>query len=566
MKSWFKKVCCVSIALLFSVGIFTGCKDTFKGGEGSYKTTFDIYMGITGPTTAIENTPIGKEILKRTNVDLSIEYGVGDVDSRLTMMMFSEDYPDLILPNSQDNQTRLIAKKALVDMSKYENTDAYKAVYAAYDCGEYNLLDMIKQSRGGVYYLPYLMTGAGGDNTIEQTFYIQNAVLKEFDYPEVKTLEQYWKVISDYYAKYPTINGLGTIGYTMQNETGNSWRFDSITNPVPAIYGYQNDGGWFVDMQSDGKYKVVSQSGSNQEYEYFKKINGYYKENLIDKEFYTHNTDQWFAKMGSGRVLAYFGWGYEITEINGMLSSAGMTDRTFVPVRLLVDGVTKDRYNGHGPHDISRGMGISVNCKDPLRAIQFFADMLDEDVYKIRKWGIEGEDYAKNADGSVIMDQATYNKYVNSQNAERRGFSGATFLGFPERPWANFTFSDGMKPMPSNNTDYQSYELTALEKEYLGKYGYKSYADMFDVFDMPYGYAYTAANGFDAASDSKKVLTALEEIRHTNITAIITASNFETAWAKYKSDIEKIQYGGLAKVEQAMTAEINKRVEEGRFA
>lgn len=573
MRRAAKAVVAVAMAALMSFGILSGCDNGSgpSGQGGGYQTTISFFMGTASPTVAIENTPIGQKIMDELKVDFDIEYGVGDVDGRLNLMMFGEDYPDVVLPNSQDNQQRLIDKGALIDMSEYLDTEPGKLIYEAYDCGTYNLIDMIINAHGGLYYLPYLMAGSAVGNTLEQAFYIQAAVLEEYDYPEVTTLEQYFGLIADYKEANPQIDGMDTIGYTMQNETTDAWKFDDITNPVPALNGYQNDGGWFVDLQSDGTYKAYSQCGTQQEYDYFKKMSEYYKQGLIDPEFVTQNTDQWNQKMASGRVLGYFGWGYEVTGVNGLLTEAGKENRVFLPVRLLADGVEHDKYHSQGLHDISRGMGISINCEDPLRVMEFFAGMISEDIYKLRKWGIEGEDYNKDAEGNVIMDQETYNKYVNSEVQNTRGFAGATFLGFPERPYSSFTFSDGMDCMPSLNSEYQAFSLSDYDKAYLAKYGYTSYSDMFDKFEMPYGYAYTIADGFPAESDYSKAIVQLDSIRmgSNGVTELIRLQNhssFDEAWEDYTDAIGGIQYGGLTAVEEAITAEIAKRIEEGRFA
>lgn len=565
MKQTTKICAALALSALMSASVLAGCADT--GQEGG-TLNLSMYVGTAAPTVAIENTAVGKEIMRELDVDFDIEYGVGDVDSRLTLMMFSEDYPDVILPNSQDNQKRLIQKGALIDMQEYLDTEAGQLIYEAYDCGTYNLIDMIINSNGGLYYLPYLMAGSAVGNTIEQAYYIQIGVLEEYDYPEITTLEDYFDIIARYKKDHPQMYGLDTIGYTMQNETTDAWKFDNITNPVPALNGYQNDGGWFVDLQDDGTYTVSSQCGTEEEYEYFKKMNEYYNQGLIDPEFVTQNTDLWNEKMVSGRVLGYFGWGYEVVGVNGLLIEAGKPESCFVPLRLLNEGVEHDKYHSSGLHDISRGMGISVNCRNPERVMEFFAGMLSEDIYKMRKWGIEGEDYKKDADGNVIMDQETYNKYVNSNNINQRGIAGATFLGFPERPYSSFSFSDGMACMPSMDSDYQSYTLTEYDKAYLEKYGYTSYSDMFDKFEMPYGYAYTIADGFDANTDARKVITQLDEIRLRDVTALIRAGSgqFEAAWKEYTDALDSIQYGGLDFVEEKMSEEIALRIEEGRFA
>ena len=49
---------------------------------------------------------------------------------------------------------------------------------------------------------------------------IQNAVLKDLGYPEIKTLKDYENAIRTYKEKYPEINGQKTIGMSLMAGDG----------------------------------------------------------------------------------------------------------------------------------------------------------------------------------------------------------------------------------------------------------------------------------------------------------------------------------------------------------
>ncbi len=570
-----KKILSLCLALAVSVSLFacgtTGNESKSEGEGGTVdiedveltKEKFTVFIGNSAPPVAIEDTPIGKKILEKLNVELEIEYGVGDVDTRLNLMMFSGDYPDIIVANSQDNQKKLIKSNALIDMKKYIGEDSL--IRNAYKTESYDLMAMIDSSMGGMYYLPYSVGGVS--STLTQAFYIQVKALADKGYPQITNIDEYFALIEEYKAQNPRLQGLETIGFTMQNETTDAWRFDNITNPVLSVNGYQNDGGWFVDKGADGKYTVRAQAGSDEEYDYFKKLNESYNKGLVDPEFVTQKYDDWNAKMLSGRVVAYYGWGYEVDGINAELTNAGLEEYCLVPVRLLTEGVTSDKYNSPALPDISKGMGVTVNCKNPARAVKMLSMLLEEDVYKLRKWGEEGVDYNLDLEGKVIMDKDAYRYYNNSTVLEQRGLVGATFLGFPERPYS-FTFSNGMASYPALDPQFKGYSISNLDKEYLSKYGYSDYSEMFDTFDMPYGYAYTVANGFDVNSTERKTINAIDDVVMQYITALVRckASEFDSIWAEYKSKLAALSTGSLSAIESRMAEEINKRIEEGRFA
>ena len=79
---------------------------------------------------------------------------------------------------------------------------------------------------------------------IGPAFFIQRAVLKEYDYPQIKTLDEYFKLIEDYATKYPEIDGQPTIGFT---SLAFDWRDLGLRNAPQHLLGHPNDGGVLVD-------------------------------------------------------------------------------------------------------------------------------------------------------------------------------------------------------------------------------------------------------------------------------------------------------------------------------
>ena len=86
------------------------------------------------------------------------------------------------------------------------------------------------------------------DPDAKSNFWIQRRVLKEFGYPEVKTLDQYFGLIEQYQAKYPTKDGKDTIGFA--SFASSPGEYYTITNPVMHLAGYPNDGNVLVDMDT----------------------------------------------------------------------------------------------------------------------------------------------------------------------------------------------------------------------------------------------------------------------------------------------------------------------------
>ena len=55
--------------------------------------------------------------------------------------------------------------------------------------------------------------------------------------------------------------------------------------------------------------------------------------------------------------------------------------------------------------DYSEGISVTVSCKDIKGALQFINDLLDEEVQKLRFWGIEGVDFQINSEGEFYFTE-----------------------------------------------------------------------------------------------------------------------------------------------------------------
>ena len=132
-------------------------------------------------------------------------------------------------------------------------------------------------------------------------FWIQIAVLKEFGYPKIKTLDEYFDLIEKYVEKYPEIDGQKTIGFIVLTDRGRDW---TLRNAPSHLAGAPNDGIVIVDQET----KVA---GSISAQRYFKeilqkKLNEAYNKGLVDPEGFVIDFDQYIQKLASGAVFRSF--------------------------------------------------------------------------------------------------------------------------------------------------------------------------------------------------------------------------------------------------------------------
>ena len=155
------------------------------------------------------------------------------------------------------------------------------------------------------------------------------------------------KLISDYAAKHPTIDGQPTIGFTT---LAYDWRTFPLLNAPEHLIGHPNDGGVVVRQRRGvaySRYKDIAKP-------YYKKLNGLYNEGLMDKEAFVQNYDQYLAKISTGRVLGMFDQHWNFQQGEDTLISQGKIGQTYVGFPLVYDTSIKDYYLDRPRHELEQ--------------------------------------------------------------------------------------------------------------------------------------------------------------------------------------------------------------------
>ena len=346
-----------------------------------------------------------KWIEENFGVTFSWDILVGDKDQKIGLLISSGDLPDLVEVDSEKFQgagclrdLKPLLEKYTPNLMKHYSS-AWKKMIDA---------DSEKDANGNIvkehiYSLPNygVYDGTPSDTYYNQNgWWIQKAVLKEFGYPEVKTIDQYFDLIEAYYKKYPTIDGMPTIPFNIITA---DWEAFDLWNPPNFLAGYPNDGNGHVTLEN-GKYVYTDNFSDANAKRWFKLANGYFQRGLIDPASFTDNRDQYYAKISQGRVLGFFiqGWQFMGDNAENALWSAGKDERTYAPLPVTFDESIKPWYRDQSLPNLQRGYGITVKCPEDkaIKILQFMDKMIEEENQKILYWGFEGEDYLIDTDGS----------------------------------------------------------------------------------------------------------------------------------------------------------------------
>ncbi|WP_128101877.1 ABC transporter substrate-binding protein [Paenibacillus sp. DCT19] len=529
-----KKTLITGLAILLAVTI-AGCNKaspeaTSPDSNDNSPVTFKYFTFGGGKKDILaSSTTIGKKLQEQTGVDWKMEYLVGDSATKAGVMIASGDYPDII--DSSGEMAKLMDAGAFIPLDDLieQYGPNIKRVYGPD-------MDKFRQEDGQIYFFPYTANiGYVSEPNFQTGFYIQRAVLKEFNYPKIKTLDEYFDLIEQYKQKYPQIDGKDTIGFaTLAGEPSS---FFTLQNPAMHLAGYPNDGSVMVDINSH-EAKLVA--GSDYQKQWIQKLSEVNAQGMFDPESFTMNRDQYLAKLTSGRVLGYFSYSWQVGDATSNLKKAGMDDKRYVALPIVFDNNVKDQYIDPPGFVNNYGIGITVNAKDPVRIIKYFDNLLKEENQILVQWGIQDETYSVNDEGRFYFENEEQRKYhEDPEMSQKFGFDYFNY-SWP-RYGNNSLLEDGNAYGPGNQPEVATFSYTDGDKLLLEKYGVETFAELFSTPDeRPWSPAWSIA--LEQGSPEQIFITKADDLQKKYLPKMImeSPSSFDNTWNEYMGQLNQL--------------------------
>lgn len=543
-------------AVMASVVLITGCGSNNEGNKGASSAnnggddtapvTYTYFSFSSNKDVVASDTVIGKKLQEQTGVDWKMEFAVGDVATKSGVMIAGGEYPDVIVPEGEID--KLIDAEAFVPLNELieEHAPNIKRVYGDY-------FDKFTAEDGNMYILPFSANqGYISDPNISQgAFWIQRGVLKEFGYPEVKTLDQYFDLIEQYQAKYPTRDGKDTIGFI--TFAGVADNFFTITNAPMHLAGYPNDGGVTVDMDT---HEAKVYAATDIEKKWLQKLNEVNAEGLFDPETFTANKDQYLAKLTSGRVLGYFNYGWQVGDATNNLKTAGNDDLRYVALPIVYDESVVDQYIDPPSFVNNRGIGISVSAKDPVRIIKYFDNLLTEENQKLVQWGVQDDSYSVDENGRFVMNDEQI--AARNDNEQKRSYGWSYF----EYSWPRYgnssVFEDGNSYSVGNQSEVAYAGYTEGDRTILDAYGVQTFAELFSApQDRPWYPAWSINKAQGSPEQIFEQKSGDVQKKYFPKLVFATPAEFESVWNEYVAEFNKLDVAGY---EEFVTTKVKERV------
>lgn len=497
--------------------------------------TFSLFISSNEENaTAINfDNPVAKEITEKSGVTLEITQGTSD---DIRTMASAGTLPDLIYAG--DFTPMLIDAGALVPLDDYIAEDG-KNLSALYGELSYRL----KYTDGKTYTV-----GTGGISSlslgVNGTFQVQNAVLKEAGYPEIKTAEQYESCIKEYLEKYPSLNGRKTVGLSLCGGTKDFWH--TTVGRAGLALGYPADGDFIVDDETgSAEFKWLDDGFKD----YYKWLNKLYNEGLIPDSSFTQKHTEYSEGLKYGNVLSIADDFESYNEANKYLRENGSGERTFAPLPITMSEDIIQADLADFGYDGEYGIAVTVNCGDAKRALAFLDWWCTDEAQVLVNWGIDGENYTYDENGRRIFTEDELKRQAEDNYAAESG------VGLYIRPFP--MYGDGIKDANgcyySANTPYYA-ESSDSEKETLAAYGIESFSELFPQRDSFPTIRHGRVSEYKLPIDSEGGILeqSLEIYIRAEVTHAITCPEDEFD-EKWESITEWIKANGAERLNEIIT-------------
>ncbi|MFD1956065.1 ABC transporter substrate-binding protein [Paenibacillus thailandensis] len=492
---------------------------------------------------------VGKIITQKTGVTLDAEFAVGDPVQKISLIAATGKYPDLIAAKA--DLGKLVDAGAVIDLTDLIDKHAPNIKKMLGDKIVRTKYSLDDQS---IYAIPTWSSVDEKKFKAEGGFELQHRVVKEAGYPEIRTVKDFEKVIQDYITKHPTDeNGNKHIGLSLNAD---DWHMYQVTNLGFQTTGGPDDGEYFIDQQT---HEAIYHFRRPEEKEFFRWLNHMNDIGLLDPESFVQKTDQFKAKVASGRVLGLASPEWDYGDGQNALKAAGKFDQTYGHYPVTMSEEYKDTSFWAAGFDGGYGISISSTCKDPVRAIKFLDFLASEEGQILNNWGIEGKHYTMENGKRTIIPAVQ--ERMNNDNAAFQKESGIGLY------WNLMVhYGDGIKDSTGNYFTRSYPEMLTLaysepEKEALKAYNAEHWKDLFPKEEEFQPRAYGAAYTMSLPNDDPAVILGakMKDITWKRIPEAVMSKpeDFDKIWDAYMAELEE---AGVEEMEASYTKHIQDRI------
>jgi putative aldouronate transport system substrate-binding protein len=393
----------------------------------------------------------------------------------------------------------------------------------------------MKRADGHIYIAEIFGTPTGEQRVLNHSgsaFWLQKDVLDHFGrFPT--TIEEYFDFIREYKELNPTIDGMPTIGFEVLTE---GWRSFSLKNGSMFLAGLANWGDLGFDTATNTAYNRIINDDAKK---WFKILNDEFHKGTIPAESLTRTYDQYIAQLSTGTVLGMHDQEWNFGDARNVLITDGKDNRTYLPIALVFEGVADHQYLDYPAFTGNNGVGVSLNCKDPVRFVQYMDYLIQEPVQRFLDWGIEGEHWNYDANGRMVRPEEQ--RVLQQDNTWRDNNMGIFLKN--AMPKLQGSFADGNATGPGDQPEEYLASQRPYGQDLYKKLGIQTQAAALgEPKKQPAGYPIWSMTWEDAP-DAEMAIARWDEVQARNLPSLVLAadeSDFEAKWNTFVSEMNAL--------------------------
>ena len=495
-------------------------------------------------TPPAEDNPIIQIVETITNTRIIYDHLVGDLDTRMGIMIASGDFPDAAFIGGDGD--RFIEAGSFIPLQDLVEEHAPN-LRAHYD----RWWEPMHHGRDNIYVLDIFGTHFGEHVVLEHwdsAFWLRKSVLAHFGRaPE--DIYEYFDFIRQYKEINPTIDGVPTIGFEVLTD---GWRRFCIDNPPMFMQGYANWGPALPGYQPETARDRWMHDWAR---DYYYILNQEFHRGTILLETLTRNFDQYIATIASGAVLGLFDQKWNFNAAQNSLIAEGRDEATFLPLALTWPGV-EPNFMGIPTWTGNNGIGIFTSNDDPERFLQYLNWIIMEDVQRFLGWGIEGEHWYYDADGRMarpaeqrlLQQEARWS--IDNLGTRLRNY-------FPK---IQGRFSCGNATLPGDQPEEYFANLRDFDRALFAQLGILTEAGfMGTARERPVYYPFWSMTWPDGSASSL-ASQRIEDVNRDFLSRLVIAppGEFDALWDEY---IEAMSGAGVDDLIEEINRQIQVRIE-----
>lgn len=487
-----------------------------------------------------KNNKIFKWMKDKFGVTFKWDILKGDLAQKTAIMIVSGDLPDLVQVSNTNFEDADCLRPLEDYIEKY--CPNLKKHYKQY-------WNRIKSEDGHIYVLPNygVFDGEQTDTSyLMAAFWIHKDVLKEFNYPKIQTLDEYFDLLKKYVTLYPQKKAFSSLV--------SDWEYFNMMDPAYYLAGYPNDGSVYVE-EKNGKYTAKSVYSAEFTKKWLSKLNDYYQQGLVDPQIFTDSRNDFFYKLQTSYLMGFYAQSWEFMYMDQNINS-----ELYVPLALTFDSNIQPQYKYDVPN-VNRGFGITVKCSEEktIQILQLMDTLMEEENQKVFNWGFEGEDYLLDSNGVPYRTQKQINDSYTSDEWKDKHYAALWYELAPK--WQG-AYSDG-NPLTIDQTKKEYYKLVGEDKlEVLEAYDITSYADLMGKYPFKYNCWFPMWNAYIEPGSKAELFNRTYDIiikKYYEKFITCKKSEFNTIWKQYVSDLKAINEDDYV---QYMQKELDYRVKK----